>query len=621
MFKHQFVIYSFGCDEMRRFFLPSDPTPVRNRHGPVSIIFVLALCVLVILGSTASTADSGIIVPRPDLKGVDEHLQSAIIAWDGNVERLILSVTIGESPEWRTKDGYSDLNVSEGNLSNKAVRVIPFPTEPEVEQVDPKVFDRAQDVVNDYIDSLWEFSGLDSGKGDSEGMGGMGSSDKSHLRIVFQKQLGYHGLVCIKVQTPEAFVGFAAEKLGLGADDFNIEYRNQMYNISRDYLRRGISFFVFDELEIPDDTSTIKPLMYTFNSSYLYYPMQISNLASYIGGISLMLLTERPVDISPAQRHGLKEDIGGFLDPMEGEKISDDIGEMFPDRLAFSYLQNDEARWRDYHDRYDERGRRYSGDIVIDSYDDTVSLEEYEKGRIATILLFLAFYGLFVGIVVIEWFKGPKLRLGKGKIEFWQYAGIVRRSRYIKRIKRYYTGIFFVGIVMILLIVIVINKIISTPAGGHPFFPGTYPFFLSSIIGTLCLFSGLLSALSYKISFDRGKRYLAIPGVLLPIGFFIQFSCSLTVYRDGGVWKGDLTSSMGLHLVYITILTLIFTGLNISFIPFRTESKRWMGFCLIVLGIIMFVFTHGSHLFYLYNPSCSGIHIDKRIDNNTGSDR
>ena len=556
----------------------------------------ISISVFLLMNTMKSSADSGIIVPRPELKGVDEHLQSAIIAWDGEVEKMILSVTISESYNSESEDT-STINYT----SNNAIRVIPFPSKPNVKQVDIGIFQNAQDVINDYIDSLWQFSGIGNTEEDAAGMGGsLGGSGKSHLEIVFTEQLGYHNLVCIKIETPEAFVKFTAEKLEIGEGEFNSSYKDHMKNIITSYLARGIRYFVFDTVEIPSDPSTIRPLMYTFNSSSLYYPMQISNLASYIGGINLLLLTKKAVDISPANEYDLDEDIGGYIDISNVDRISSEIADMFTGRVAFSYLQNDEARWdryrdRDYHYRdhrdHDVFLTRYDGDLLIHRYDESFDPDEFEDWKPITSLFFLAIYILLIGIVVIEWYKGPQIRLGK-EIDSKSYVKIVRRSVFRKRVISYFRLFSLLGIFMILLPLIIFIKMTSSVSDDHPFFSNQYPFFFVTMVGILSIVLGLICALSHKISFNRGNRFAAIFGICLPMPLFIVFNYSLTAYRDNGSWNLDLYNSYPGLLAMLIVTSALFVGWNVVAVPFQ----KWINKVLVwgtVLSILLIIFLVG----------------------------
>ena len=63
-----------------------------------------------------------------------------------------------------------------------------------------------------------------------------------------------------------------------------------MYGNAQDYVRRGITYFVFDRVEVSEDIKFIEPLIYRFSTDKIYYPLKTSNLIGGRGVVELILV-------------------------------------------------------------------------------------------------------------------------------------------------------------------------------------------------------------------------------------------------------------------------------------------------------------------------------------------
>ena len=60
--------------------------------------------------------------------------------------------------------------------------------------------------------------------------------------------------------------------------------------IVNDYVKRGIVYFVFDFVEVSQETRFIEPVTYKFKSKALYYPLKTSNTFGGEGSIELIII-------------------------------------------------------------------------------------------------------------------------------------------------------------------------------------------------------------------------------------------------------------------------------------------------------------------------------------------
>jgi hypothetical protein len=67
--------------------------------------------------------------------------------------------------------------------------------------------------------------------------------------------------------------------------------------VTQSYIAQDINFFVFDFIEVTSEPKSIEPIVYRFDTDFLYYPLKISALAEGWTDINLFLLTPLPLDL------------------------------------------------------------------------------------------------------------------------------------------------------------------------------------------------------------------------------------------------------------------------------------------------------------------------------------
>jgi len=232
----------------------------------------LSICFLVLFFPILILADGGMVVWPPEIH-LNQSAQNAIVAWNGDEEIIILSINVESS---------SDVT---------ALRIIPLPSDPlEIEEGNFESFERLIEIMNAKMEDIrnqWKTLGEEPAEASSAG-----------VEITFQKIIGAHDITVVKVNDLDYFLEWVK--------NFTKDKRFQEKEISSgfregvsNYLKRDIKYFVFDVIETGQEKESIKPLIYRFNSDFLYYPILISGVSEIKESqteINLFLITEKEVE-------------------------------------------------------------------------------------------------------------------------------------------------------------------------------------------------------------------------------------------------------------------------------------------------------------------------------------
>ena len=221
--------------------------------------FKIAICFLVLISllfpvinyETASVKGDGGVLPLFET-WLHQSSQNAIVAWNGNEEILILSTNV------------------KSEINGTAIQILPLPSYPEIKEGNESSFHKISEIVGNVYYKTKE------GPTPLGGFTGGGG-----IEILFTTQIGVHNLTVVKVNDSADFTNFLRETL---------EERNQTLiqkfdalfpnfeNIAEKYVQQNITYFVVDDIETKEDTRTVQPIIYRFNTSYLYYPMMMTSM-------------------------------------------------------------------------------------------------------------------------------------------------------------------------------------------------------------------------------------------------------------------------------------------------------------------------------------------------------
>ncbi|MDI6689938.1 MAG: DUF2330 domain-containing protein [Actinomycetota bacterium] len=257
--------------------------------------FLLILLILLLFPSMVH-ADKGMI-PLSDVSPYEPG-QKAILACNGEEEVLILS---------------TDVSASKHSL---ILEVLPLPSNPEIKEGTIKSFERMEKLIGERMKDVYELRGL------KEGAPG--------VEIIFHKRIGAHDLTVVKVRSYQEFLKWIADFL----KDKKIKHEvdsPRLRELISIYLEQGLNFFVFDLITVDPEPRSVKPLIYKFKSDSLYYPLEISSLASGNTRLSLFIITKDKLDSSSLEKVRLYP---GLTPPFrvgedELRKISPDVSRLF----------------------------------------------------------------------------------------------------------------------------------------------------------------------------------------------------------------------------------------------------------------------------------------------------
>lgn len=253
------------------------------------IILFLGLLLTPVLANRGSMTIPG--------TSVEETGQRAIVAWNGTEEVIILSTDMKSSK------------------SAVALEVIPLPSNPAVEKGSSQSFVTLAHILNDKKTRDTKYSGVE---------------------VMVHQKIGAHDVTVVHVTDVTSFTEwvtqFSQEK------GFIMDIPSDFKHTISNYADRSITYFVFDVVDLNKSVQSIQPLLYRFESLYLYYPLEItatSAAGASFSDVTLFLILDNP-DVQVLRDH-YPEIV--FSEPVqlttrELDQISPTIGELF-DRPAF----------------------------------------------------------------------------------------------------------------------------------------------------------------------------------------------------------------------------------------------------------------------------------------------
>lgn len=246
-----------------------------------TLCIVVALCCFT-TAALRAVADRGMISAHPGVS-VYEPGQRAILAWNGREEVMVLATDVKAS----------------GNT--KALEIMPFYSKPRIEKGSFESFRTLQGLF------LSEITGGETGK--------LAQHGRTTIEIVSHEIIGPHDLTTVLVNFScdensswnHVVTGaFASEfkdfvipylrEIGMDNITFPDDLNEILYHY---YLGSGYDGFycVLDVIDISAEERSVTPLVYTFETDYLYYPLVISRLTGGETSIQLYVIMEGVPDV------------------------------------------------------------------------------------------------------------------------------------------------------------------------------------------------------------------------------------------------------------------------------------------------------------------------------------
>lgn len=244
---------------------------------------------------------------------LNEAAQNAIVAWNGKEEVLMLTTDLSSS---------SNVNVLE---------ILPLPSNPKkIEEASMDSFKKFIKIFNERAKSAGAMTG--------ERTLGLGPTGEGYRGIVitFSANLGAHNITVVEVNVQDDFIRWAENfTAGMGVKiNVSIEMN---YTIGK-ILRSGIKYFVFDIVSLTQEKKTINPILYRFDTEYLYYPIEITSISLPKNNepteLNIFLITKGQVDdTTPIKRCRFERGAGFYqyviFTKEELKKVSKEIADLF----------------------------------------------------------------------------------------------------------------------------------------------------------------------------------------------------------------------------------------------------------------------------------------------------
>ena len=282
--------------------------------------FYLLAGFLILISPILVLADGGMHIWPPTVY-LDQSAQNAIVAWNGEEEVLILSADI-ESSDTAT-----------------VLRMVALPSNPsEIEEGSFDSFEKLVAIMNQKIEAMREFI---SGGGEKAA-----ANEPSGIEITFQQIIGAHDVTVVKVDNLDDFLDWIkdfASKKGFPEKQISSDFKVGISN----YLKRDIKYFVFDVIEAGKKKESIKPLIYRFKNSYLYYPLLISGISEISESkayINLFLVAKKEINlVSPNfYYYGIEKyefyNYNITLTKEELKEVSDEVASLFEDDVRVTKI-------------------------------------------------------------------------------------------------------------------------------------------------------------------------------------------------------------------------------------------------------------------------------------------
>jgi hypothetical protein len=278
------------------------------------------ICILItlILSSAISFqlvhADRGMIPISPGVS-VYEPGQKAIIAWNGREEILILSTDVSSTQE------------------TLVLEILPLPSEPVVEAAAFQSFEEIQSMIWEEGVNLFMYS--------NKGEARLGS-----VEVLFHEEIGAHNITVVKASVVSELIDWAEGFLAASGLNGEISL-GAFESVVENYMRRGFRYYALDLINFTKNERSVDPLLYRFDSSFLYYPLLITSPVAGNTEITLFLITEDKVgkDYWPMQKAmyrvygGASQTIEFVLSKGDLSKIDLRIGELFADGAWLTVLR------------------------------------------------------------------------------------------------------------------------------------------------------------------------------------------------------------------------------------------------------------------------------------------
>ena len=212
------------------------------------------------------------------------------------------------------------------------LEILPLPSKPIVEAASFQSFEEIQRLI--WNEGLNQFTYGDEGQARS-----------GSVEVVFHEEIGAHNITVVKATDTVELVAWMGSFLAASGVDAAVSL-GDFEPAAESYMNRGFRYYVLDLITVSPEERSVDPILYRFDSDFLYYPLVIT---SPLGGeteITLFVLTEDKVvgDLFPFHKANYRvlQDTSGPIEFMvsKGDLSTIDlrISEIFRQRAWLAVL-------------------------------------------------------------------------------------------------------------------------------------------------------------------------------------------------------------------------------------------------------------------------------------------
>jgi len=269
--------------------------------------------ILMLQSISMVSADRGMIPIIPDVS-IHEPAQKAIIAWNGQEEILILSTDVTSTD------------------NTTVLEILPLPSNPmKIEEASLESFNVVQELIGYHVP---RYLGEDGPTG----------NETAEVRVIFHEKIGMHDITVVEAHNVSEFAEWINKFLLKSGISQQVSVEDLAWVIE-DYMLRGFHFYVLDLIELSSDERSVEPILYKFDTSFLYYPLLITSPIGGDGKIILFLITEDIIEsgydpLRKALYYGasISEPIQFEVSNEELSVIDPSIGELFGGKAWMTVL-------------------------------------------------------------------------------------------------------------------------------------------------------------------------------------------------------------------------------------------------------------------------------------------
>lgn len=255
------------------------------------------------------SADRGMVPVIPGVS-IYEPGQKAIIAWDGQEEILILSTDVSST------------------YNTTTLEILPLPSIPKkIEEASFESFNVVQELVWYHMPPAFGYR-----------------NETDDVKVIFHEKIGMHDITVVEAGNVSEFLRWMNEFLMKNGISQEVSLQN-FELVIEDYMSRGFQFYVLDLVELSSEQKSVEPILYEFDTSFLYYPLLITSPVGGEGKIILFLLTEGLIQdgyypLVKAHYYGLavSEPIQFRLSNEELSTINPSIAKLFEEKAWMTVL-------------------------------------------------------------------------------------------------------------------------------------------------------------------------------------------------------------------------------------------------------------------------------------------